>query len=316
MNNNSLPILFMGSDPFSLPALEALACKELIIGVVTQPDKLQGRGLILKPGMVKIKALELGLPVYQPEKLKSPEAIAQIRELNPGLIVTAAYGQLIPKEIIELPPLGCINLHPSLLPKYRGATPVEGALMAGEEVTGNSVFFMDQGWDTGDIIIQEATPILPQETGGEIRDRLAISGAELLLRAVELIRHGEAPRISQNKNAGNYSRMLKKEDLLIDWEKPASAIHNFIRALAPHIGAETNFRGKKLKIYRSEIKELTTANHPSPGEVIELLKNLGPVVKTGDEGIILLKVKPEGKNLIPGKDFLNGYRIATGEKLD
>lgn len=314
MNRNPLSVIFMGSDSFSLPALELLAGEENLQAVITQPDRPKGRGLHLSPGPVKQRALELGLKVYQPEKLKDPQAVETIRALNPQLIVTAAFGQLVPRAVLEIPPLGCLNLHPSLLPKYRGAIPVEAALMAGETVTGSSIFYMDKGWDSGDILLREETPILPEETGGELRSRLAVSGAELLKKALELIRSGNPPRTPQDHEQATYEHSLKKADLLIDWSREAETLRNFIRALNPHWGAGTVFREKNLKIYRALSCENKTP--APPGTVVETLKDRGPVVKCGgDTALLLLEVKPEGKNLIPARDFLNGYRVSAGEKL-
>lgn len=317
-------VLLMGTGEFVLPALERLHAAGLLVGAVTRPDQSRGRGMKLTPTPVKARALELGLPVLWPARLKDPQSIEAIRALSPQLAVCADYGALVPREVLELPPLGCVNLHPSLLPMYRGAIPVEGALMAGETRTGVTTFYMNEKWDQGDIILQEEIEIEPEETGGQLRGRLALLGADLLLRTLELISRGVAPRVAQDPLAGCYVRALKKEDLLIDWNEPALKIHNLVRALAPRPGAVAGLGGNPVKILRTRLMpsppgepaQGSAAISAPPGRILSLIKGEGPLVATGSGPLLILSLQPAGKGQMSGWAFAQGHRLQPGDRLE
>lgn len=303
----------MGTPEFAVPSLEALARRHEVAAVFSQPDKPRGRGQRLSPTPVKRKALELGIPVYQPERIRDPAVLETLQKLAPEAILVVAYARLIPPAILALPPHGCINVHPSLLPRYRGATPIQAALMNGDATTGVTTFFMDEGYDTGDIILQVETPIGPEETGEELAARLAEMGAELLLATVDRLAEGTAPRIPQPPDGGPYTRVLKKEDLVVDWTRPAGRLRNFIRALAHQPGASTTFRGAPLKLGRSEVAEGEA--RAEPGTVVEIQRGRGPVVATGEGRLVLTEVKPAGKGWMSGWDWVQGSRPGPGERL-
>ncbi|MBI2252092.1 MAG: methionyl-tRNA formyltransferase [Armatimonadetes bacterium] len=303
----------MGTDDFAVPSLEKLAQNEEIVGVVTQPDKEKGRGYKLSASPIKLKAHELNLKIYQPESLKDSDFLEILKNLSPEIILVIAYGKLIPEVVFNFPPLGAINFHPSLLPEYRGAIPIEAAIMAGEEETGLSVFFLDQGFDTGDILLQEKVKIDPEDTGGTLREKLADLGADFLIKAINLIKSRNFKRIPQDKSAGNYTYPLKNEDALIKWEKEALKIHNLIRALAPKPAAFTFFRGKILKILESEV--IQGKSKEGFGKIIDIFKNKGILVTTGRDLLLILKVKLEGKKEISAGEFICGMHPQTGEFL-
>lgn len=301
----------MGSEDFSLPPLETLAGGLVdLAAVVTCPDYCCGRGLKQTSSPVKKKAVEMGLVVREPSSLKKGDFIEWLKSVSPDIIVLASYGKILPKAVLDVPRLGCLNIHPSLLPRHRGATPVEAAIMAGDKKTGVTLFFMDEGCDTGDILIQEETDIGEEETGYDLSMRLARIGAEMLERALPEIERGNFKRHQQDKEAGSYAPMLKKEDLRVDWKEPVEVIAGKVRALAPKPGMSTVFRGKILKIFKGKpVKDMVGA----PGEILDILKGQGPVIGTGDGGLLLLKLQPEGKKVMEGNAFLNGYQPEKGE---
>jgi methionyl-tRNA formyltransferase len=307
-------IVFMGTDRFAVPSLLALVqAGHHVPLVITQPDRPRGRGQRLLPTPIKETAMSLGLPVLSPVKLRDPSFLDAIREASCDLVAVAAYARLIPAAILRLPPLGCINVHPSLLPRFRGATPIEGAIMAGEKTTGISIFIMDEGYDTGDLILQETCPIGDGETGGELRERLAAISAPLLLSAVRLLEEGKAGRTPQDRNAGEYTRPLGKEDEKITWTEPAEKVANRIRALSPRPGAASLFGGKILKILRARPGMEKSAGQP--GEIISLGGGEGPEVACGNGSVIILEVTPEGKKPMRGRDFVLGYRPRPGDRF-
>jgi len=313
-------ILFMGTGIFALPTLERLNRDGLVVAVVTRPDRPRGRGLRVIPTAVKVRAQELHLPLMEPPSLKPGEVFEQLAAFQPDLIVSADYGALIPSRFLSLPPLGCINLHPSLLPMYRGASPVEGAIMAGETRTGITTFYMNEQWDQGDIILQREVEIGPNETGGQLRERLAGLGAELVKQTVALIGKGEAPRIPQDPTAGCYVRALKKEDLVIDWSLPAGKIHNQVRALAPRPGAATAFRGAMLKILETRpwsdaAPPGITASSSRPGEILDCVSERGLLVATGSTPLLVSSLLPAGKAPMSGWAYVLGHHPRPGEVL-
>jgi len=277
--------------------------------VITQPDKPAGRGLRLTPPPVKLAAQELRLPLLQPKSINSPECQELLRSLDLDLLVTAAFGQLLRPAVLRIPRLGCINVHASLLPKYRGAAPIHWALIHGERETGVTTFLMDEGMDTGPILLQRATPIDPDETAGELEARLAQMGAELAVETVEKLRRGEIEPRPQPPG-GTMAPKLHKEDGRIRWEWEARRIHNLVRGLSPKPGAYTTWRGELVKILRTRVAEETGAAGV-PGVILPRRDRL--LVAAGQGVLEVLELQPAGCRVITGRDFLNGYcRTSAG----
>ena len=301
----------MGTPDFAAKSLKSLIdSKYDVCAVFTQPDKPKGRGYKLTPSDVKKLALENNIEVFQPAKLKTGEAFDIIKELNPDIIVVVAYGKILPKEIIEFPKYGCINVHGSLLPKYRGAAPIQWSVINGERKTGVTTMYMDEGLDTGDMILKEETDILENETSGELYERLSVLGAKLLIKTIEEIENGSTKREKQDNNNFSYAPMLNKDMALIDWNKSADEIHNLIRGLNPWPIAFSYINGKRVKIYKSCISNLVGK---VPGEVIS---EKPFVISCGENTAIeLLEVQYEGKKRMSSGDFLRGYKIEKNMKL-
>lgn len=327
-----MKILFMGTPDFAMESLKSLyEAKYEIIGVVTNPDKLKGRGMRMVASPVKEYALEKGLKVYQPEKVrKNEEFINEIKNLNPDLIVVVAYGKILPKEILEIPKHGCINVHASLLPKYRGAAPIQWAVINGEKITGVTTMYMDIGMDTGDIILTKETEIGGDETTGELWNRLSKMGGELLIETVKQIESGNPPRTKQGEDF-TLAPMLDKEMARINWEEnTANQIHNLVRGLNPIMGAYTFFNGKKLKLWKVKVKkeEELVEKFPELEEYLFKLKDVmeGTILFANDkkglfikakEGIIEVKeIQGENAKRMPIGDFLRGNEIYVGEVLE
>ena len=301
----------MGTPDFAAKSLKSLIdSKYDVCAVFTQPDKPKGRGYKLTPSEVKKLALENNIEVFQPAKLKTGEAFDIIKELNPDIIVVVAYGKILPKEIIEFPKYGCINVHGSLLPKYIGAAPIQWSVINGERKTGVTTMYMDEGLDTGDMILKEETDILENETSGELYERLSVLGAKLLIKTIEEIENGSTKREKQDNNNFSYAPMLNKDMALIDWNKSADEIHNLIRGLNPWPIAFSYINGKRFKIYKSCISNLVGK---IPGEVIS---EKPFVIACGENTAIeLLEVQYEGKKRMSSEDFLRGYKIEKNMKL-
>jgi methionyl-tRNA formyltransferase len=308
-----MKIVFIGTGAFAMPSLQALAqSAHHIIAVVTQPDRGAGRGQHPRPSPVKLAALELDQALLQPEKIGSPESLAALQEAGADIFLVVSYGQILPKKVLDLPRLGCINLHASLLPKYRGAAPLQRALMAGETKTGLTTMWMSEGCDEGDIIQQQSAAIQPDETYGELHDRLAHLGAELLLMTLGAVERGEAARHPQKQALASFAPPINPKERKIAWDRPAEEIYNLIRALNPTPGAFCLWRGKRLKIWKAEKALDREGVH---GVIIELT-SLGPVVATGTGGLRLLEVQPEGRRRISASEFMRGYHPVVGEKLE
>jgi methionyl-tRNA formyltransferase len=318
----------MGTPEFAALSLEALLEAQFqIIGVVTQPDRPKGRGLELKPSEVKVLALERNLPVWQPEEVSAPEFLQMFAGLKPDLVVVVAFGQKIPPEILFGPPLGCVNVHGSLLPQYRGAAPIHRSILNGDTVTGITTMYMDEGWDTGDIIYQEATPIDPEENFGSLYLRLGKIGGNLLVKTVHDLEQGIAPRIKQNDALATKAFKLKPELQIIDWNNPGRFIHNQVRVLAPTPGAGTTLNEERLKIIRTKIWTSSSENHGevpietlpgttvSPGEILEIIKNQGILIATGAESLLLVEVQPLGKRVMGAFEFANGRHLKAGMRF-
>lgn len=305
-------VVFMGTPEFAVPSLEALAANFDVRLAVSQPDKPRGRGQKVSAPPVKARALELGIPVAQPLKVRDPEFLEQLKALDPDIILVAAYARLIPPSILDLPRLGCINLHPSLLPRYRGAIPVQAPIMNGDPVTGITTFRMDEGYDTGDLLMQVETPLGPDETGEEALRRLAVEGAEVLVQTVRGLADGTLVRRPQPAE-GDYTKPLRKEDLVVDWSQPAVRVRNFIRALAHEPGATATWAGEPMKLGRADVVDGVSGE---PGVIVAIEKGRGPVVATGQGGVLLREVKPAGKGWMDGAAFVNGRRLEPGARFD
>lgn len=309
-------VLYMGTPQFAVPSLKKLAEHFEVIGVVTQPDKPKGRGHKLTPPEVKEAALELGIPVFQPIKIRQPEFLQTISDLKPDIIMVAAYARLIPKALLELPRLGCINLHPSLLPRHRGAIPVPAAIMAGDKVTGISTFIMEEGYDTGPLLLQREVPILPDESGSGLLDRLSLIGADMMVETALGLENGTLVPKPQEGEA-NYTKPFSREDLIIDWKRSAEEVANFVRALYSEPEAGTSACGQTLKIGAAPVcgEFAAEAASAKPGEVVGSIKGKGFVVATGNGAVVLRLVKPAGKGWMDGAAFAAGRRLTVGSVL-
>lgn len=317
-------LVFMGTPDFSVPSLRALVKGGYdVVGVFTQPDRPAGRGKKLKSSPVKIAAEELGLAVFQPEKIKTLEGIQQLRALAPDRIIVVAYGQILSREILQLPLKGCINVHASLLPSYRGAAPIHWAIMRGETRTGVTTMLMDEGLDTGDMLLKHEVKISDEATTGEIHDELAALGGELLIDTLNELEMGRLIPTPQTGES-NYAPLLKRSHECIDWSRRAVELHHQIRGLNPWPGAFATFRGENLKIWRSipfilldkdlEAEALSKVATADLGQIVQVLED-SLVVQTGDGLLQILEVQPAGKRAMPARDFFNGRHGQAGEKL-
>lgn len=308
-------ILFMGTSEFAVPALtELITHKFEIISVVTQPDRPSGRGKRLRPSPVKGVAAEHKLPIYQPEKVREPKFVRTLEYLAPDVTVVAAFGQLLPQTVLDIPPCGTINLHPSLLPKYRGAAPIQWALINGETETGVTLMLLDAGEDTGDIISAVRIPIRNEDTAFTLTGQLAQLGAEQLVKCLSEI-NGDTPPPStpQNNAEATHAPRLTKEIGDINWHQPATTIYNLIRGTAIWPGAYTFFRDNlRLKIINGQPLPQTIDAPPGTLEIVEKRKLL---VATSDGTLQLLKIQPATKKVMEAGDFINGYQVQTGEQL-
>jgi methionyl-tRNA formyltransferase len=296
-------IVFMGSPDFAVSTLEALARLYPVVGVVTQPDRPAGRGGRLNPPAVKAAALRIGIPIIQPEKLRLPEAMTQLQAWAPDLIVVAAFGQILRQEVLDLPRFGCINVHGSLLPRGRGAAPIQASILAGDKETGITIMKMDPGVDTGPILSQRALPVAPDDTAGTLYAKMASLGAELLLETLPPFLSGELVPWPQPEEGTSYAPMLKKADGLLDFTRPANELERRVRAMNPWPGAYFDFIGTPLKILRARV-----SGGKSPGAGLKLTVERCPAMGTGKGILILEEVQPAGKRPMPGTAFLAGTR--------
>ena len=277
-----------------------------VFGVITQPDKPKGRGGKMQYTPVKEKALELGLDVYQPQRVKETEFIEKLKEMNPDAIVVIAFGQILPKAILDMPKYGCINVHASLLPKYRGAAPIQWSVIDGEKETGVTTMYMNEGLDTGDIIDKVVVPIDKKETGGSLFDKLAIEGGKLILKTLIELENGTAVRTPQDDSKSNYAGMINKQLGKIDFNKSANEIERLIRGLNPWPSAYTKMDGKTLKIWDADVDD--SENDSVPGTITEVGKDFIRVA-TGKGSLKILELQLEGKKRMKTRDFLNGAKI-------
>ncbi len=308
-------IVFMGSSSFACPSLERLlACpSNEVVGIVTQPDRPKGRRLELAPCPVKERLGDRGIPVFCPEKVNAPESVDTLRRLAPDVFVVVAYGQILKPVVLGIPPLGCINVHGSLLPKYRGAAPIQWAVAQGERVTGVTTMYMNERMDAGDIILKREVTIGDDETGGALHDRLAVVGADALADTLDLVRGGWAPRTAQDEAAATLAPKLKKTDGRIDWSLPAAAIRNRVRAFNPWPACQCELpagSGRWIKVLAARVDP---AGQAAPGTILDSATD-GVVVQTGSGALCLLQVQPEGKRPMSGDAFLRGYPLRPGDR--
>jgi len=311
MTAQEIRTVFMGTPEFALDSLRGLMEAEVqLVGVYTQPDRPKGRGNKLTPSPVKELALAQGIPVYQPLKLRDPQAVAELRALNPDLIVVVAYGQILPKAVLALPQYGCINVHASLLPKYRGAAPINKAIIDGEVETGVTTMLMDVGLDTGDMLIKRSLAIGPDETAGQLHDRLAPLGREALEETLRRLCSGTLVAEKQDDRQSCYAAMMKKDDGRVDWTLPARQIHNLVRGLDPWPGAYTCLNGETLKIAAT-----TVENGQGPAGTLVGASAQGVDVACGEGVLRIGELQLPGKRRMAASDFLRGHQLARGTRL-
>lgn len=296
-------IVFMGTPDFAVPCLEILHKHYHVSAVYTQPDRPKGRGQKLSMSPVKQFALTHNLPVYQPEKIKTDECVVQLRELNPDLIIVVAFGQILSQDILDIPTLGCVNVHGSLLPRWRGAAPIHWSIISGDTKTGITTMYMDIGLDTGDMILKATTSITPDMTTAELHDKLMVQGADLLLKTVHAIENNTVLRTKQDDSLSCYAKMLNNDNCRIDWTKSSVEIHNLVRGLNSWPVAYTTLNNKKFKIWKTKI----TTGQGLPGQIINLTKH-SIVVATGDGAIELLEIQPPNKAKMPASSYINGHK--------
>ena len=306
--------IFMGTPDFAVPTLQAMIdAGHEIVAVFTQPDKAKGRGKSVVFSPVKEKALEYQIPVYQPVKVKNPEVVAQIEAMAPEVIVVVAFGQLLSKKILDIPTYGCINVHASLLPKYRGAAPIQWAVINGEEVSGVTTMHMDVGLDTGDMILKQEIKLDEKETGGSLHDKLMTIGGDLLVKTLEMLEDGTAPREVQDDSlTGEYARMLDKQLGQIDFTQPALKIERLIRGLNPWPSAYTKLGQKTCKFWLADVVD--REYHGEPGEVVEVRKDAF-VIQTGRGGLAVRELQLEGKKRMDAGSFMRGCEVSCGMKF-
>ena len=309
----NLKIVFMGTPDFAVPCLKTLNENYEVIAVITQPDRPKGRGQKLTPSPIKEYALEHNLTVLQPEKIKTSETEEQLKKLAPDLIVVVAFGQILSKAILDIPQLGCINVHASLLPKYRGAAPIHWSIINGETKTGITTMYMDVGLDTGDMILKEEVSISAKMNTGELHDTLMNIGAKTLLQTIKQIAEGSVVRNKQNDAKASYAPLLTKELERINWLLPAQEIYNLVRGLNPWPVAFSIFKGKKLKIWQTKVIDNVTIGEI--GTVLSLTET-GFTVQTGKGILEILELQPESKRKMTAKDFVCGNQIAINDKLE
>jgi methionyl-tRNA formyltransferase len=299
----SIRVVFMGSPEFSVPTLRKLAGQYPVVGVVTQPDRPAGRGRVLTPPPVKALAQSLGIEVIQPEKLREPDAQEKLRAWAPDLIVVTAFGQILRKSVLELPRYSCINVHASLLPRWRGAAPIQAAILHGDPQTGATIMVMDPGVDTGPMLAQQPVTILPDDTSRSLGERLSVAGADLLMQTLPAYLDGSLRPQVQDDSAATYAPMLEKKVGLLDFSEPAAALERRVRAFNPWPSAFIDWLGQPLKIHRGHVQPCAGT---APGQrcIIEEL----PAIGASQGCLVLDEVQPAGKRAMAGRDFLNGNR--------
>ncbi len=303
-------VVFMGSPEFALPALAALTQHTDVVGVVTQPDRPSGRGRKLRSPPVKQAASEHGIPLIQPPRLSHPDAFQQLHAWAPDVIVVAAYGQILKPEVLSLPPLGCLNVHASLLPRWRGASPVQAAILHGDRITGVTIMKMDEGLDTGPILAQQETPIAPNETGGQLSERLARMGAELLTQTLPAYAAGDLSPQPQDHAAATYAPLLRKRDGWLDPSKPADLLARQVRAFEPWPGSYFGLLGRRIRVLRASARP----GAGSPGSLT--IVDDAPALVTAQGLLVLELVQPAGRKPMPGDAFLRGLHHLPSSCID
>ncbi len=312
MGNDPLRVIFMGSPDLARPTLQRLhEGPHEVVGVFCQPDKRAGRGRKMTPPPVAACAQDACLPIHQPRTLRNLEVIELIRSMEPDLIVVVAYGKILPPRVLEIPRLGCVNVHVSLLPAYRGAAPIQWAIIHGEHVTGVTTMFMEEGLDTGPILLQRVEPIYDDDTTASLGDRLSHIGADLLEQTVQGLVAGAITPTPQDHDQATWAKMLTKDVGIIDWTQPARVVERLIRGTHPWPGAFTQRQGKRLKVLQALLVDHPAGDH-APGEVVAAGK-AGLTVACGEGFVSLIHVQPEGKRAMDARSFVNGFRVATGE---
>ncbi|MGE5329044.1 MAG: methionyl-tRNA formyltransferase [Deltaproteobacteria bacterium] len=310
----SFKVVFMGTPEFARKALKSLVedGQKILLSVV-QPDKPKGRGLKLVFPPVKEYSLDNGIDVVQPVTLKDQAFVESIKELNPDLIIVVAYGRILPKAILDIPKLGCINVHASLLPQYRGAAPIQWPILNGDKVTGVTTMYMDVGLDTGDMILKAEVPIEADDTLETLHDKLAEAGGKLIVETLRQIKNGTAPRIPQDESNATFTRQIKKEDGLINWKDSAENIRNRIRGLNPWPGAFTYYKDKMLKLWK--VEAVPFAQEMQEGIIIEADSKKGLLVSTGNGALKIIEFQPEGSRRMTVEEYLIGHKMTAGDKF-
>lgn len=309
-------VVFMGTPAFAVPCLKELTEAQgiTVCAVFTQPDQPKGRGHHMAPPPVKETAEARGIPVYQPATLKDPAVMEILHSMKPDAVAVVAYGKILPEDVLRVPKLGCINVHASLLPKYRGAAPIQWSVLNGERETGVTTMFMAKGLDTGDKILQEKTPIGENETSGELYGRLSALGAPLLVRTLRLLEAGIAPREPQDGTAAMLAPMIDKSLSPLDWAAPAAAVHNRVRGLNPWPCAATELNGKHLKILRTVVTDGAASENALPGEILRVAES-GITVRCGEGAVDVLEVQEEGKKRLPAYVYTVGHPVRPGMRM-
>lgn len=301
----------MGTPDFAVPSLRALIDQGYeVVGVFCQPDRPKGRGHKLAACPVKELAQSAGIPVFQPERIKREEGVAMLRSCAPDLCVTAAFGQLLSQEILDIPPLGTINVHSSLLPRHRGSAPINWSIIKGDPVTGVTTMFTDKGMDTGDILLMRETPIGSTENAGELTDRLAVMGAQLLIETLQALEAGTLSRIPQDHAAATYEPKMDKELGRIDWRRPAQEIDWLVRGTTPWPGAFTTLGEQTIKVFELAVPDGAASG--APGEIVAADAKQGLVVSCGDHDVVLTQIQMPGAKRMNAKDYLRGHTMETG----
>ncbi len=307
-------VLFMGTPEYALSSLRAVFAEHEIVGILTRADKPNRRENKIEFSPVKVFGLEHGIPVFQPEDMKDPALFEQLKALSPDISVVVAFGMMIPDSILDLPKHNTINLHGSLLPKYRGAAPMQYSVLNGDSETGVSIMYVTARLDAGDVILSKSIPLDENAAYGKVHDSLADLGAVALIEALELVESGQVTRTPQDDSKVTFAPSISKEECVIDWSLSAAVVHNRIRGLSPIPGANTRLPdGKLMKIYRSE--KVSGDHTGEPGKVVDVIKKKGPVVMTGDGALCILSAKPEGKREMPGYEIVNGHYLKVGDLL-
>ncbi len=306
-------IIFMGTPDFSVPALKALISgPDKLVAVVTQPDRPKGRGKKLTPPPVKVLAEGANIPLLQPDKIRTPEFAQSLRDFNPDLIIVAAYGRILPASILNLPPLGCINIHGSLLPRHRGAAPIQWAIIEGDQKAGVTIMQMDEGMDTGYMLLPAAIDVAEDETAGSLFVKLSDLGGEALTQALDQLRRGELLPEKQDETLATAAPPLKKEDGLIDWSNSAKRLHCLIRGLDPWPTAYSFLDGRRFRFFFPEV--VYRKSDAPPGSLVRADRE-GLLIATGDQSLLVREIQPEGKKRMSVEAFLCGHKLAMGARF-